>query len=90
MKVTGQEKLLGPGMPDAATLLRYGWSLPISAAVCGMPKLEHLEANVAAAKAFTAPISPAEMDVLRQLYASRTTEMARFFEHHLDDGRWTA
>jgi uncharacterized protein len=90
MKVTGQEKLLGPGMPDAATLLRYGWSLPISAAVCGMPKLEHLEANVAAAKAFTAPISPAEMDVLRQLYSSRTTEMARFFEHHLDDGRWTA
>ncbi len=90
MKVTGQDKLLGPGQADAATLLRYGWSLPIAAAVCGMPNLEHLDANVAAAKAFTAPFSAPEMDALRRRYASHTGEMARFFEHHLDDGRWTA
>lgn len=90
MKVTGQDKLLGPGQADAATLLRYAWSLPISAAVCGMPKLEHLEANVAAARAFTTPFSATELDALRQRYASHTGEMARFFERHADDGRWTA
>jgi hypothetical protein len=89
MKVTGQDKLLGTGKADAASLLRYAWSLPISAAVCGMPKLEFLEANVAAAQAFSAPLAPAEMDRLRQRYAGSTFEMARFFTHHLDDGGWT-
>ena len=53
MKVTGQDKLLGAGKADAASLLRYAWSLPISTAVCGMPKLEFLEANVATARAYT-------------------------------------
>ena len=89
MKVTGQDKLLGAGQADAASLLRYAWSLPISAAVCGMPKLEFLEANVAAAQAFSAPLAPVEMDRLRQRYAGSTAEMAGFFRHHRDDGAWT-
>jgi hypothetical protein len=84
MKVTGQDKLLGAGRPDAASLLRYAWSLPISTAVCGMPKLEFLEANVAAARAFASPLSPAEMDRLRREYTGSTLEMARFFSHHRD------
>ena len=90
MKVTGQEKLLGAGKADAASLLRYAWSLPISTAVCGMPKLEFLEANVATAKAFASSLSPAEMDGLRKQYADSTVAMARFFTHHRDDGGWTA
>jgi hypothetical protein len=89
MKVTGQDKLLGAGKADAASLLRYAWSLPIAAAVCGMPKLEFLEANVAVAQAFSAPLAPAEMDRLRQQYAGSTGEMARFFTGHRDDGTWT-
>jgi len=89
MKVTAQDKLLGAGRADAASLLRYAWSLPISTAVCGMPKLEYLEANVAAAQAFASPLSPAEMDRLRTQYAVQTVAMARFFESHLDDGAWT-
>jgi aryl-alcohol dehydrogenase-like predicted oxidoreductase len=89
MKVTGQDKLLGTGKADAASLLRYAWSLPISAAVCGMPTLEFLEANVAAAQTFSAPLAPAEMDRLRQRYAGSTAEMARFFTGHRDDGEWT-
>jgi uncharacterized protein len=89
MKVTAQDKLLGDGKADAASLLRYAWSLPISAAVCGMPKLEFLEANVAAARAFTAPFSPGEMERLRRQYAAQTVAMARFFTHHRDDGEWT-
>ena len=90
MKVTGQDKLLGAGKADAASLLRYAWSLPISTAVCGMPKLEFLEANVTAARAFTAPLAPAEMESLRRQYAVQTAAMADFFSHHRDDGRWTA
>ena len=89
MKVTAQDKLLGAGRADAASLLRYAWSLPISTAVCGMPKLEFLEANVAAAQAFASPLSPAEVDRLRKQYAVQTVAMARFFESHLDDGAWT-
>jgi hypothetical protein len=88
MKVTGQDTLLGNGKAETASLLRYAWSLPISAAVCGMPKLEFLEANAAAARAFAAPYSPGEMDRLRKQYAVQTVAMARFFAHHQDDGAW--
>ena len=90
MKVTGQDTLLGAGKADAGALLRYAWSLPISTAVCGMPKLEFLEANVAAARAFSVPLPPAEMDRLRRQYAASTGELGRFFGRHRDDGAWTA
>ena len=90
MKVTGQDKLLGGGKADVASLLRYAWSLPISTAVCGMPKLEMLEANAVTARAYASPFSPADMDRLRQQYADRTVVMERFFAHHVDDGGWTA
>jgi hypothetical protein len=90
MKVTAQDKLLGGGRADTGTLLRYAWSLPISAAVCGMPKIEFLEANVAAAHAFSASMTPAEMDRLRRQYAVNTGALAHYFTHHRDDGAWTA
>ena len=83
MKVTAQEKLLGPDGADPAALLRYAWSLPVSAAVCGMPKLEHLEANAASARAFS-PMEPAEMEALRARLAGRQVALERFFEHHHD------
>ncbi len=86
MKVTGQEKLMVDGGADAASLLRYAWSLPISAAVCGMPKLEFLEANVASAKAYVAPMPPAEMEKLRLQLAGRKVVLERFFAHHHDGG----
>jgi hypothetical protein len=88
MKVTGQERLIENGGADAASLLRYAWSLPVSTAVCGMPKLEHLEANVATAKAF-APLPPEEMERLRQRLAGRRIVLERFFARH-HDGGWTA
>jgi len=84
MKVTGQDKLMVDGGADAASLLRYAWSLPISTAVCGMPKLEFLEANIATAKAYTAPLPPAEMEKLRQQLAGRQVVLERFFAHHQD------
>jgi hypothetical protein len=89
MKVTGQDKLMVDGGADTESLLRYAWSLPISTAVCGMPKLEFLEANVATAKAYASPLPPAEMERLRQQLAGRKFVLEQFFAHH-HDGGWTA
>ena len=89
MKVTAQDKLLVDGGADAASLLRYAWSLPISAAVCGMPKIEFLRENVATAKAFAAPLAPAEMERLRKQLAGRKFALEQFFSHHRDEG-WLA
>jgi hypothetical protein len=85
MKVTAQEKLLGQGGAQPAELLRYAWSLPVSAVVCGMPKLEHIEANVASALAY-APMPEAEMDRLRGQLAGRQGALEMFFADHRDTG----
>jgi aryl-alcohol dehydrogenase-like predicted oxidoreductase len=83
MKVTAQEKLLGPGGAEPGALLRYAWSLPVSTVVCGMPKLAFLEANVASARAFT-PMPPAEMDGLRIQLAGKQVALEQFFADHHD------
>jgi aryl-alcohol dehydrogenase-like predicted oxidoreductase len=83
MKVTGQERLLGAGGAGPAALLRYAWTLPVSTVVCGMPKLEHLEANVASARSFT-PLPESEVDRLRTQLAGRQIALERFFAHHHD------
>src|SRR5437899_2968385 len=77
-KGTGQERLLGAGKAETAALLRYAWSLPVSTVVCGMPKLEFVQSNVASARAF-APMPPAEMDRLRERLAGERVALERFF-----------
>jgi uncharacterized protein len=86
MKVTGQEKLMVDGGADAASLLHYAWSLPVSTVVCGMPKLEFLQANVASARAYSAPMAPAEKERLEKLLAGRRVVLEDFFAHHHDGG----
>ena len=83
MKVTAQEKLLGADKAEAASLLRYAWSLPVSTVVCGMPKPEFVEANIASARAF-APMAPAEMDRLRERLAGQKVALESFFAGHRD------
>jgi uncharacterized protein len=85
MKVTAQEKLLGPGGAPPGALLRYAWSLPVSTVVCGMPKVEFIEANVASARAFT-PMTPGDMDGLRTQLASKQVALEHFFADHVDHG----
>jgi hypothetical protein len=85
MKVTGQERLLGANGADPAALLRYAWTLPVSTVVCGMPRLEFLDANVASARAFT-PMPPGEIDALRTQLAGRQIALEQFFAHHHDGG----
>jgi predicted aldo/keto reductase-like oxidoreductase len=89
MKSTGQEKLLGEGGATASELLRYAWSLSISAAVVGMPKPELLEANAAAARAFS-PMTAAEMDALSHRLAPARTALERFFADHRDGDQASA
>src|SRR6185295_5042449 len=83
MKVTGQEHLLGPGKAEAAPLLRYAWSLPVSTVVCGMPKPEFVAANVASARGFT-PMPGGEMDRLREQLAGQRVVLEQFFTRHRD------
>lgn len=83
MKATAQDRLLGPGGAEPAMLLRYAWSLPVATVVCGMPKLEHLEANAASARAFQ-PLPAAEMDKLRNSLAGRQAALEGFFARHHD------
>ena len=83
MKVTGQERLLGANGADPAALLRYAWTLPVSTVVCGMPKREHIEANVASARAF-APMPAGEIEGLRAKLAGRQIALEQFFAHHHD------
>lgn len=63
MKVTGQENLLGkaPGKSTIDPLLRYTLSLPVAAAVVGMPKLDYIRHNTGLARNFE-PMPRHEMD----------------------------
>jgi len=80
MKVFAQDRI--PAAPN--DLVRYAMSLPIAAAVVGMPKLEFLEANVHVAKTFT-PMAPEEMRTLsRELAGKHKASLDRFFSTHID------
>jgi predicted aldo/keto reductase-like oxidoreductase len=82
MKVFAQDRLV-VDVP-AERLLRYSMSLPVSAAVAGMPKMEEIEANVETARNFQ-PLSPDEMDRLSSRLASKyKASLDRFFQHHED------
>ena len=83
MKVTGQERLLGAGKAEAAPLLRYAWSLPVTTVVCGMPKPEFVAANIASAHGFT-PMPAGEMDRLREQLAGQRVVLEQFFARHRD------
>ena len=84
MKVTGQEYLLGstPGKADISALLRYSLSLPVTAAVVGMPKQEMLDENIELARHFNA-FTDADMEHLRsELQPSREGLEKRLSGHH--------
>ena len=81
MKIFGQDALVGAA--PANKLLRYSLSLPVTTAVVGMPKLEHLEENVQIARAFKA-LPRAEM---RSLSAELSVKHKLALDHqmHLHD-----
>ncbi len=82
MKVFGQEWLSGKAPVEK--LIYYSMSLPVSAAVIGMPKREYLERNAALACNF-APLPEEEMHRISGSIADEhKTAMAEFFRNHID------
>jgi aryl-alcohol dehydrogenase-like predicted oxidoreductase len=82
MKVFAQERLLGEAPVEK--LLLYSMSLPVTAAVVGMPKLEYIEANIRTAKNFK-PLPEAEMRELSGTISGRhKMALDRFFSNHVD------
>jgi uncharacterized protein len=82
MKVFGQDRLLPAGSIE--TLLRYAMTLPVSAAVAGMPTLAMLEENIRVAKAFK-PLSREEMQSLPDSVSTQLrASLDHFFADHVD------
>lgn len=82
MKIFAQDALVGQAPYEK--LIQYSMSLPVAAAVIGMPKPEHVEHNVAVAKAFR-PMSPDEMKRLsNELAPKNKLALEHFFQHHVD------
>jgi predicted aldo/keto reductase-like oxidoreductase len=86
MKVMGQEELLGTGAgkSDAAKLLQYTLSLPVGAAVVGMPTHEIIRRNATWARAFT-PMPKQEMHRFsRRIADSNKLALDQRFRDHID------
>ncbi len=86
MKVFCQDQLrdaLRESVATPETLIRYAMSLPVAAAIIGMPTLAHLEENVQVAKNFK-PMTKEEMQKMSGELAPRyKLAMNRFFENHI-------
>src|SRR5262249_2276510 len=82
MKVFAQEGLVGQAPPEK--LMYYALSLPVTLCVIGMPKIEHIDQNVAMAKAFK-PLPKSEMQELaKRLSEKNKMALDRYFSNHID------
>lgn len=82
MKIFAQEKLSGKAPVEK--LIRYSMSLPVAAAVIGMPKVEFINENVAIAKSFR-PLPKNEMqDISDELSKKYKAAIDRYFTDHRD------
>ena len=82
MKVFAQDALTSDASVEK--LLYYTLTLPVTAAVVGMPKLEHIERNVQFVKAFR-PLPKSEMrDLSQRLSEKNKAALDRFFSSHVD------
>jgi uncharacterized protein len=81
MKVFAQERLNGKAPVEK--LISYALSLPVAAAIVGMPKVENIAQNVQVAKAFR-PLPREEMNQLNKQMLPIKASIDRFFLHHVD------
>lgn len=82
MKVFGQEQLLTEASVE--NLLAYALSLPVSLASLGMPKIDHIRANVEMARHFTAMSRRDRRRLSESISIERQIAMTSFFGDHLD------
>jgi predicted aldo/keto reductase-like oxidoreductase len=85
MKVYGQDLLIGQeaGKADADSLLRFALSLPVAAAVTGMPKPEMLEHSVELARDFS-PLGETELERLRRDLGASRQALEKRLDGHRD------
>jgi predicted aldo/keto reductase-like oxidoreductase len=82
MKIFAQDALVGQAPHEK--LLYYTLSLPVTAAVVGMPKPAHLEDNIRLAKAFH-PLSSSEMKELSgKLSPKNKVALEEMLRSHVD------
>jgi len=82
IKAFAQEALIGQAPVEK--LLYYTLSLPVTAAVVGMPKLEHIDENTKLAAAFK-PLPAGEMRQMSGRLSEKNKQaLDRFFLHHVD------
>lgn len=82
MKVFGQEHLVSAAAPDQ--LLTYALSLPVSLCSVGMPRLEHVERNVALARGFQPMSRRARERLIRSIGEGHRHAMVGFLRNHED------
>ena len=82
MKVFAQDAITGQA--TAEKLLYYSLTLPVSTAVVGMPKLEHIEENARLAKAFRPLAEPEMRHLSGELSAKYKASLDEFFRSHED------
>ena len=85
MKVMGQDQIVGKyDRFDYATCLRYALSLPITSATVGMPRRDHLAANLEVVRNFK-PYSKEEMEKIKAEAGQEIkTSFADFMAGHED------
>ena len=82
MKVYAADGLQGQASPEK--LLSYSLSLPIAAAIVGMPNLQHIEDNARMVRAFR-PMAPEEMRGMEETLSSRNKlALDLYFQNHSD------
>ena len=82
MKIFAQEQLNGKAPVEK--LITYSLSLPVTAVVLGMPKLEYVEENLRVAKAFKAMPANEMRQLSNELAGAHKASIDRFFADHVD------
>jgi uncharacterized protein len=80
MKIFAQDQLKAP----AKDLIRYSMSLPVTACVLGMPKLEFIEENIAVAKSFKMMNRDEMQRISGELVPAHKAAIDAFFADHID------
>ena len=82
IKTYAQDALVGQAPLEK--LLYYTLSLPVTAVVVGMPKVEYIDENARMAKAFKPLGAPEMHDLSHELSAKNRMALERFFQDHVD------
>ncbi|MBN2314408.1 MAG: aldo/keto reductase [Sedimentisphaerales bacterium] len=88
MKTTAQNQLIGKGGVSAEQLVRYALSLPVAAAVIGMPTLEVVESNALIARTLKPMSDPERKKISQQLSDAVADGTLLYTAPGYRDGTW--